>query len=106
MAADAEAYARFLDDRRGVTGGVPVVMAQMQACAAHDTRARLAQLAMPTLVMHGTEDQMIPVENGRLIASLIAGAGLEIFDGVGPPVLLGGAGARGRALQARASLGV
>ena len=60
-----------------------VVMAQMQACTAHDTNARLAALQMPTLVIHGTADQMLPVENGRLIASLIAGSRLEILDGVG-----------------------
>ena len=38
---------------------------------------------MPTLVMHGAEDQLLSVENGRLIASLIPGAQLEIFEGVG-----------------------
>jgi pimeloyl-ACP methyl ester carboxylesterase len=38
---------------------------------------------MPTLVVHGTEDQMLPVENGRLVASRIPGSRLEIFDGVG-----------------------
>jgi pimeloyl-ACP methyl ester carboxylesterase len=38
---------------------------------------------MPTLVVHGTDDQMLPVENGRLIASLIPGSRLEILDGVG-----------------------
>ena len=63
---------------------VPVVMAQMQACArARHERAAWRRSNVPTLVMHGTEDQMLPVENGRLIASLIPGAQLEIFDGVG-----------------------
>jgi 3-oxoadipate enol-lactonase len=83
MADDAELYQRSLaiDGQRAVA--VPVVMAQMQACMAHDTSARLSELAMPTLVMHGTEDQMLPVENGRLIASRIPGSRLEIFDGVG-----------------------
>ena len=38
---------------------------------------------MPTLVIHGTDDQMLPVANGRLIASLIPGSRLEILDGVG-----------------------
>jgi pimeloyl-ACP methyl ester carboxylesterase len=62
---------------------IPVIMAQLQACLAHDTDARLALLEMPTLVVHGTEDQLLPVENGRRIASLVPGARLEIFDGVG-----------------------
>jgi pimeloyl-ACP methyl ester carboxylesterase len=33
--------------------------------------------------VHGTEDQIIPVNNGRLIADRIPDARLEIFDGVG-----------------------
>ena len=36
-------------------------MAQAQAMLAHDTRARLGKLRMPTLVIHGTEDRMLPV---------------------------------------------
>ncbi|HEX4435395.1 MAG TPA: alpha/beta hydrolase [Solirubrobacteraceae bacterium] len=62
---------------------LPVVMAQMQACAAHDTNERLSTIEMPTLVIHGTEDQLLPVENGRLIASRIDGSQLEILDGIG-----------------------
>ncbi|MGP0102366.1 MAG: alpha/beta fold hydrolase [Solirubrobacteraceae bacterium] len=83
MADDEDAYARFVEiaTRRRVS--VPVIMAQMQACAAHDTQARLGQLRMPTLVVHGTLDQLLPVANGRLIGSLIPGAQLEILDGVG-----------------------
>jgi len=58
-------------------------MAQAQAIAAHDTSARLERLRMPTLVIHGTDDRILPVANGRMIAELIPGARLEIFDGVG-----------------------
>ncbi len=82
-AAEADAYADFLAiaERRAVA--VAVVMAQAQAILAHDTSARLAELTMPTLVIHGSEDQMLPVSNGRMIAALIPHARLEIFDGVG-----------------------
>lgn len=84
FATNADAYATFLANAVERSVAVPVIMAQMQAIAAHDTRARLPGLAtMPTLVVHGTDDQMLPVENGRLIASQIAGSHLEIFDGVG-----------------------
>ena len=38
---------------------------------------------MPTLVIHGTEDEMLPAQNGQLIASLIPGSRLEIMEGVG-----------------------
>jgi pimeloyl-ACP methyl ester carboxylesterase len=82
-AADQETYRRFLEiaSRRPVA--VPVIIAQMQACVAHDTSARLSALTVPTLVIHGTEDQMLPVENGHLIAAQIPGARTEILDGVG-----------------------
>ncbi len=83
MVDDAEAYASYLDiaGRRRVALGV--VMAQLRACAAHDTSARLPELSVPTLVIHGTEDALLPVGNGRMVASLIPGAKLEIFEGVG-----------------------
>jgi 3-oxoadipate enol-lactonase len=83
MVDDEEAYAAFLAiaERRAVA--VPVVMAQLQACQAHDTSTRLEDLRMPTLVIHGSEDEMLPAGNGRLIASLIPDSKLEIFDGVG-----------------------
>ncbi|HWG08935.1 MAG TPA: alpha/beta fold hydrolase [Solirubrobacteraceae bacterium] len=84
MAADDAAYATFreIGDRRAVA--VEVIMQQLQACAAHNTYERLPELAeLPTLVMHGTEDELLPVQNGKLIASRIPGSQLEIFDGVG-----------------------
>ncbi len=83
FAADEEAYDTFvaLAMRRAVA--VPVIMAQMQACIAHDTKDRLGELELPTLVIHGTADQMLPVANGNMIAGLIPGAELEILDGIG-----------------------
>jgi pimeloyl-ACP methyl ester carboxylesterase len=84
MAADDAAYATFreIGNRRAVA--VDVIMQQLQACAAHDTYERLSELAgLPALVIHGTEDQLLPVQNGRLIASRIPGSQLEILDGVG-----------------------
>ena len=79
-AADDDAYAKFraIAMRRAVA--LPVIM---QACAAHDTNARLPEIGAPTLVIHGTDDRLLPVQNGKLIASRIPGAQLEIFDGVG-----------------------
>jgi 3-oxoadipate enol-lactonase len=83
LAGDDDAFTTFraIAMRRAVS--VEVIMQQLQACAAHDANARLAQIATPTLVVHGTADRLLPVQNGRLIASLIPGARLEIFDGVG-----------------------
>jgi pimeloyl-ACP methyl ester carboxylesterase len=55
---------------------------QMQACAEHDTSARLHELSMPTLVIHGTADRLIKVSNGELIARLIP-APIELLEDVG-----------------------
>ncbi len=83
FAANDEAYARFREIglRRAVP--VEVIMEQMRAITEHDTSARLPEIALPTLVIHGTLDQMLPVQNGRMIAGLIPDSHLEIFEGVG-----------------------
>jgi 3-oxoadipate enol-lactonase len=83
FAADEQAYAKFLQNglRYGVP--IPVIMEQMRAITAHDTSARLPGLQPPTLVVHGTLDQMLPVENGHMIAGLIPDSRLEILDGIG-----------------------
>ena len=71
FAANDEQYARFLriGMRRAVAVGV--IMAQMRAIARSDSSARLSELKLPTLVVHGTLDEMLPVQNGRMIAGLI-----------------------------------
>jgi pimeloyl-ACP methyl ester carboxylesterase len=82
-AANPALYEQVLElaERRAVA--VPVIMAQVQACAAHDTSERLSDLRVPTLVVHGTEDEMLPVVNAEVIAAHIPGARLEILDGAG-----------------------
>jgi hypothetical protein len=64
---------------------VPSVVAgmQFQAALAHDTRDRLPTVSAPTLVLHGTADEMLGSAQGELIAGLVPGARLELFDGVG-----------------------
>jgi pimeloyl-ACP methyl ester carboxylesterase len=57
-------------------GGLTAWM-QMAAIAGHDTRARLGELArLPTLVIHGEEDVLVPIERGRELAAGIPGAKL------------------------------
>ncbi|MBV9001420.1 MAG: alpha/beta fold hydrolase [Solirubrobacterales bacterium] len=47
---------------------------QHAAARAHDPGARLAGIAAPTLVLHGEEDRILPLDNGRRLAEGIAGA--------------------------------
>jgi len=44
---------------------------------------RLSALAVPTLVIHGKDDILIPVENGRLVASAVPGAQIIEIEGMG-----------------------
>jgi pimeloyl-ACP methyl ester carboxylesterase len=83
LAADEGAWEAFRALGRERAVALPVVMAQMQAIAGHDTSTRLAGISAPTLIVHGTADQMIPVENARVIAGHMPAARVEIFDGVG-----------------------
>ena len=56
-------------------------VAQLGAAARHDTYDRLPEIAAPTLVIHGTDDPLLPVENGRILAERIPGAELVLLEG-------------------------
>lgn len=64
---------------------MPGVRAQAEAIAAYaTTRERAANsMTMPVLVLHGDEDQAVPVEKGRELAAIIPGARYVEFKGVG-----------------------
>jgi len=60
------------------------VTRQMIAVLAHGNRKpRLKTITAPTLVIHGAEDPLVPVEGGRDTAEAIPGAKLMIIDGMG-----------------------
>ncbi len=48
-----------------------------------DRHAALATLHIPTLVIHGGDDPLVPVDAGRATASAIPGSRLEIIAGMG-----------------------
>ena len=55
-------------------------VAQLAAATGHDASARLGAIAAPTLVVHGTEDRMVPPDNGRALAAAIPGAELRLLE--------------------------
>jgi 3-oxoadipate enol-lactonase len=57
--------------------------AQAGAGAAHDASTRLGEITAPTLIVHGTADNVVDVRNARLLADAIQDARLELFEGVG-----------------------
>jgi 3-oxoadipate enol-lactonase len=54
---------------------------QIAACGRHDTRDRLGSLTMPTQVIGGEHDILVPVWKSREVASLIPGSRLMVLDG-------------------------
>jgi len=48
-----------------------------------DRTASLSSIKVPTLVIHGSGDPLIPVEAGKDTARVIPGANLLIIDGMG-----------------------
>ena len=66
---------------------------QMRAVGATgDRSARLTRITVPTVVLHGADDSLLPAEGGRDTAAKIPGAELRIIEGMGhdlPPALFG-----------------
>lgn len=62
--------------------------ALLEAAATHDAWARLPGLAVPTLLVHGAEDRMIPPLNSRLMADRLRDARVHLLPGVGHMVPL------------------
>jgi len=57
--------------------------AQLAAAWGFDARDRLHEISVPTLVLHGTEDRIVPIVNGEMLAASIPGARLEVLEGAG-----------------------
>jgi pimeloyl-ACP methyl ester carboxylesterase len=81
--AEASRFAPFAEMAAALPAPRETIGLQLQAIVAHDTSSRLPGLRIPTLVLHGTADRVLPVANGRQIAALIPGSRLETYDGVG-----------------------
>ena len=56
---------------------------QLRAAMGHDTFEELPALAVPTLVVHGDADLLVPTDNGKLLAGRIPNAELVLLPGAG-----------------------
>jgi pimeloyl-ACP methyl ester carboxylesterase len=82
-AADPANYEIYSKVAEQYPAPIPTLMGQLSAILGHDTSARLADVAVPTLVVHGTADRLLESVNGELLARLIPGARLELLEGAG-----------------------
>ena len=56
---------------------------QFRAVRAHDTAGRLADIHVPTLVIHGDIDDLIPLPDASRLAAGIPGARLKVYPATG-----------------------
>jgi pimeloyl-ACP methyl ester carboxylesterase len=76
-------FAAFHEMATTVPAAKATIELQAQAIFGHDTSARLGEISTPTLIVHGTEDGVLPFPNGDMIASLMPAARFEVLAGVG-----------------------
>ncbi len=62
--------------RRGVTGQIAAVMGW-------SSRRRLSRIRVPTLVIHGDDDRIVPPDNGRALVARIPGAQFQLVHQAG-----------------------
>ncbi|CAO5237679.1 alpha/beta fold hydrolase [Frankia sp. AgKG'84/4] len=76
----AERAARTFDRGYDLAG---MVRQSIAVLASGDRTARLREVRVPALVIHGAADPMCDVSGGRATAAALAGAELAIFEGMG-----------------------
>jgi class 3 adenylate cyclase len=85
--ADDERFRRWIAKAQRTVGSPRVVQAYMRAMFEVDARPILPLIHAPTLVLHRSNVQFIPVQHGRYLAEHIPGAKLIELPGVEGPLV-------------------
>ncbi len=81
--AEPEIVTQYVQWRVAHPQPLPAYQRQAMAVPGYSSEDRLGQIKAPTLIMHGEQDRVVPVQNARLLAERIPGARLTIFSGGG-----------------------
>ncbi|MFP2912011.1 alpha/beta fold hydrolase [Pyxidicoccus sp. 3LFB2] len=69
---------------QGMMGALKAEYDCIKAFSETDFRADLARFDVPTLVMHGDDDQIVPIDGAaKLTVNLVKGAKLKVYPGFG-----------------------
>ena len=68
--------------RQGMATGVLAAYDAIGAFSETDFRPDLAKITVPTLIVHGSDDQIVPIEiSGNLTAKIVRNAHLSVYEG-------------------------
>lgn len=79
--ADRDLLEDIIDWRLASDAPEHARQAQGAAVAAFDVSDRLDQIDVPALVLHGTDDRVLPVGNARLLDDRLPDSSLELVEG-------------------------
>jgi pimeloyl-ACP methyl ester carboxylesterase len=79
--ANPDLIDRIVDWRLESDAPEPARQAQGAAVQSFDVADRLEELSVPALVMHGTADRVVPVENGEQLHRTLPESELELVEG-------------------------
>jgi poly(3-hydroxyoctanoate) depolymerase len=71
----------YIEARRQCRPSLLGHFVQLTAACTWTSRPWLRKLEMPVLVIAGADDQVVPVANGRMLASAVADGRLEVIEG-------------------------
>ena len=87
-----EEYEQMIRWRVDLPQPLEAVDAQLAAVLGFNVENRIAEIRAPTLIIAGTNDSVIPVENSRLLAAALLNARLDLIPGAGHLVFIEEAG--------------
>ena len=68
--------------RQGMATGMLAAHDAITAFSETDFRDNLAKITVPTLVVHGTDDQIVPIEiSGNIMSAIVKHARLVVYEG-------------------------
>ena len=68
--------------RQGMTTGMLAAYQAIEAFSETDFREDLSKITVPTLILHGSDDQIVPIEiSGNVTAKIVKHAELIVYEG-------------------------
>lgn len=83
-----EEYEQLVEWRITDAPSQPSYLEQMMAGARFDVSGRVHDIRAPTLVLHGSDDHVVPVANAEALAEAIPDAKLRVFEDAGHLVFI------------------